>query len=394
MIRKLPIISPCADPADIFKALCSAPGARSPALFAQALVSSTRSKHIFLTNSGISSFYAVLKALKNISGKSEVVLPAYTAGSLVVAVRKAGLKPVLCDISLEDFSLDQNSLKDAISSNTLAVVGVHMFGINMNGVASLKSRIPQGVFLIEDCAQSMGSRTADRESGAFGDVGFFSFNRGKNLPLYGGGAIVTDNDTIAHNVERELAGLKGGGVFSLIKDLLKIVAFSVSGNPVFYGLCFPIISRFKEVAPPGDFALKEMGPLQAGLGLELMKRREEFFFARHKNGIALATGLEVSGKVILPKIPELTRYVFNRFPIVFKDTGARIRAEEMLAARGIETSRMYLRPLHHMFDLGYAPQDFPNAVYLAQNLLTLPVHPSVSAADIDNMTDAIRQALS
>jgi perosamine synthetase len=392
MIRRLPIISPCAGRADILRALRRAPGKRSLTLFAEALASSMRPRRVFLTNSGISSFYAILKALKNISVGSEVVLPAYTAGSLIVAVRKAGLKPVLCDISLEDLGLDENFLKGTISSRTLAVVAVHIFGINMKGTAGLKAKMPRGVFLIEDCAQSMGSRTLDRESGTFGDVSFFSFNRGKNLPLYGGGAIATDNDAIAHSVEKELAGLNGGGIFSSVKDLLKISAFSIAGNPVIYGLGFPVISRFKEVSPPGDFALKEMGALQAGLGIELMKSREKFFSARHKNGIALMAGLKGSGKVILPNIPELTRYVFNRFPVVFKDVGVRIRAEEGLTAAGIETSRMYLRPLHHMFDLGYAPEDFPNAVYLAQNLLTLPSHPSVGKADIDKMIDAIKQA--
>lgn len=392
MLKKLPIISPCAGPADILKALCRAPGRHSLTLFAEALASSMRSKHIFLTNSGISSFYVILKALKNISGRSEVVLPAYTAGSLIVAVRKALLRPVLCDISLEDFNLDENFLTGVISSKTLAVVGVHMFGINMKGVASLKARMPKDVFLIEDCAQSMGSKTLDRESGTFGDVGFFSFNRGKNLPLYGGGCIVTDDDVIARGIKKELAGLKGEGIFSLLGNLLKISAFSIAGNPIIYGLAFPIISCFKEVLPPRDFILKEMNTFQAELGIEIIKRREELFSARHRNGMALIAGLKEAGKVLLPKIQELTRYAFNRFPVVFKDIGARSRAEESLAADGIEISRMYLQPLHHMFDLGYAPKDFPDAVYLAKNLLTLPTHPSVERADIGRMIDAIKRA--
>jgi len=136
MVKKLPIINSCVSSAEILKALYRAPDRRSLTLFAETLTLAMPAKNVLLTNSGISAFYIILKALKNISGRSEVILPAYTAGSLIVAIRKAGLKPILCDISLEDFNLNENYLADTISSKTLAVVGVHMFGINMKNIVS------------------------------------------------------------------------------------------------------------------------------------------------------------------------------------------------------------------------------------------------------------------
>jgi len=358
--------------------------------FSGALASYTGSRHLFLTNSGISSFYIILKALKELSGKREVVLPAYSAGSLVVAVRKAGLKPLLCDISLEDFGLDEELLPHVISADTLAVVGVHLFGINMKNIAGFKANIPQGVFFIEDCAQSMGSRTLDRMSGSFGDAGFFSFNRGKNLPLYGGGCIVTNDDNIAEAVSREVSTLKSEGAFSGVSSLLKVMAFHAAGNSLIYGLGFPLISRFKETTPPKDFAVNKMGSLQAGLGCELTQRMEDLFFARYHNGMALIAALKGSEGVILPEIPDKTRYAFNRLPVIFKDIKFRALAAEKLWVSGVETSRMYLKPLHHMFDVGYKAADFPNAVYLAERLLTLPAHPYVTGADILNMADTIK----
>ena len=125
-----------------------------------------------------------------------MILPAYTAGSLIVAVKKAGLIPVLCDISLDDFNADRSSVRAAIADNTLAVVMVHMFGIPVGYIEDLKAAMPNHVFLIEDCCQAMGSRIKDKPVGFFGDIGFFSFNRGKNLSANNGGCIITRNSSL------------------------------------------------------------------------------------------------------------------------------------------------------------------------------------------------------
>jgi dTDP-4-amino-4,6-dideoxygalactose transaminase len=392
MIRKLPIISPCVTAADISRALSRENISSAAEEFSTMLASSVGPKSVFLTNSGISAFYLILRALKRLSDKREVMLPAYTAGSLVVAVRKAALKPVLCDISLEDFNLDEDLLTEAILRDTLAVTCVHMFGINMKGIAGLRARIPQSVFLIEDCAQSMGSRTGSAESGSFGDISFFSFNRGKNLPLYGGGCIATNGSAIAECIEKEEASLPADGLISIPRSILKILAFSAVGNPSVYGIGFPLISRFKETRPPKDFTPKKMGMIQAALGLELMARREDMFSARHDNGMALIEGLKEADGVIVPAIPEDTCYVFNRVPVIFKDVNDREKAEKSLWKNGIETSRMYLEPLHRMFDLGYEKGDFSKAVYFAERLLALPAHPGVCAGDIAKMIDIIRES--
>jgi len=393
MISKLPIISSSLTLKDLMCGLGRMRDARAVREFRDILTGFTGSRHLYLSNSGISSFYIILKALGKLSERKEVVLPAYTAGSLVVAVRKAGLKPVLCDISLADFNLDENLLSGIMSPDTLAVVAVHMFGVNMKGIAQLKAKMPDGIFLIEDCCQSMGSRTEGKGCGSFGDVGFFSFNRGKNLPLYGGGAIVTNDEKIAVKIEEEMRMLGGESWPAKILTPFKILAFILSGNPLIYGLCFPLISRFKETAPPKDFPVKRMDRLHARLGLLLMKRIAEIFSQRRNNGISLVNALNGLDGIILPEIPGNAVCVFNRLPVLFKDIDAGMSAEKRLWEGGIESSRMYRLPLHQMFDMGYAAEDFPNAVYCAERLLTLPTHPGVKKTDIDKMIGIIKGVL-
>ena len=391
MIVKLPIISSPVKFRDIARGVEAMRHGSPAERFRGALGLFTGSKHICLTNSGISSFYILLKALSRISAKREIILPAYTAGSLVVAVRKAGLKPVLCDISLKDLGLESASLTGIISDNTLAVVCVHSFGINARGIGRLRAELPRGVFLIEDCAQSMGSKTGPMRSGSFSDAAFFSFNRGKNLPLSGGGFISTNDDRIAAGIREETGPIGEESLACKLSAPLKALAFSIAATPVIYGAAFGLISRFKETAPPEDFTVKKMNDFQAALGLTLLPKSEDIFSGRYQNGMALIDGLKNVDGLILPEIPDNDRYVFNRLPLLFKDPAKRGPAARKLWAIGVEASMMYLKPLHRMFDLGYAKDEFPNAVYCADRLLTLPTHSLVNGSAIARIVKVIKE---
>src|SRR5574337_612708 len=152
---------------------------QSTTTFESVIKSYTNKKYCYFTNSGTTAFYIILKALKTISTKTEVILPAYTAPSLILPIKKAGLKPVLCDISLKTFNMDIQSMNKCINENTLCFVPVHMFGlpIDMESIVTISQ---QPLFVVEDAASSLGTTIDNRPAGIFGDIGFYSFNRGKN----------------------------------------------------------------------------------------------------------------------------------------------------------------------------------------------------------------------
>ena len=101
MIRKFPIIRPSVGYKDIWRSIIRnhVSGCRDIAAF---MAVSSGNRFVYPLNSGLAAFYLILSCLKSRSERKEVVIPAYTAGSLVVAIKKAGLKPVLCDISLDE----------------------------------------------------------------------------------------------------------------------------------------------------------------------------------------------------------------------------------------------------------------------------------------------------
>jgi len=344
-------------------------------------------------DSGIAAFYLILEALKTLSPRTEIVLPAYTAGSLVVAVRKAGLKPVLCDVSLRDYNADEECLSQAVGGNTLAVAAVHMFGIPLGYIETLRGRIPAGVYLIEDCCQAMGSRVKDKQAGSFSDVCFFSFNRGKNLPANNGGCIAARTSTLEQAIRNVAATVALPGAFDWCGAFLKNLLFSIGTRPFVYGMASAFAQGFRETAPPRDLDARQMGNFQSALCLRSLRRADSLFMARYRNGMELLGGLKGARGLRLPVIREDLWPVFNRFPILLEDEHRISETRKILWDKGIETSNMYAKPLHHMFDLGYGKDDFPNARYLARHLLTLPVHPGVGSAHIRTIINTLRGIL-
>lgn len=392
MISKIPIIGSPLGCRDIAYALSHMLGKDALDDFSVGMAGFIQKKHVYFVNSGISAFYIILKILQENSNKSQVVLPAYTAGSLVTAVLKAGLKPVLCDIRFKDFNSDIVALPRVVSSDTLAVVCVHMFGIGIPEIVELRQKLPPDVFLIEDCAQSMGSKIDKRQLGGFGDISFFSFNRGKNLPTYKGGCIATDSENLSGRLSRYIELLPRQGVFSQCLLPFKTMAISLAVKPFVYGLCYGLISQFKENSPPGDILLGEFTNFQASLGISLLGAMEGLFKKRYLHGQMILQRLKDRPGIIVPQIPINSEPAFNRLPVVFEDIKRKEDVEEKLWHAGIETSRMYLKPLHYIFDLGYKSEDFPNAVYFARHLVTLPVHPSVEEKDLNRMVEIIESS--
>jgi len=384
MIRKFPIIRPAVTLRDIGQAIF-VNWDTSADKFVEYITSQTNKKFVYLSDSGLAAFYLALVALKSSSERREVVIPAYTAGSLVVAVKKAGLKPVLVDISLEDFNLDCRLLAGAISHNTLAVVAVHMFGIPIHDSAALKTMIPPEVCFIEDCCQAQGGRVNDLAVGSFGQISFFSFNRGKNFSVLGGGAIATDNEALAGEIGKTLRHSPEYRVFQEF-GLGEKMCFSVMGtNPYIYNWVNSLAAGFKENAPPDDFTVKRLSGLGTALGTVLMRKSADFFSARNRNGEYLFNRLKYLPGLRLAEIKPDIYPVYNRFPVLFETEENLEKKQNKLWRAGFESSRMYLSPLHKMFRLGYLPQDFPQANYFAQHLLTLPVYPALGEKELSRM---------
>jgi len=388
MLRKIPLIGSLLTPDEVTKVFCRRRDPSSPAQFAQALSAFLPQQAVYLASSGIAAFFLILKALQSLSpARVEVILPAYTAGSLVVAVRKAGLIPVLCDCSLADYNLDAEFLEEAVTARTLAVVCVHMFGIPMSGIVYLRAALPREVFLVEDCAQALGSRVAGKPVGSFSDISFWSFNRGKNLPLGAGGCIATQRTELIEAVKKGVSLSDTRGDWMMY---MKAVAFSFVTRPFVYGAGYSLIACFKETRPPNDFSIGGISLFQSALGIALCAHLGKALATRMHNGEYLRRRLQEVTALELPAVEPQAEAAYNRFPFLLKEAGMAASLVTRFNRAGIEISPMYGKPLHQMFSLGYPLDSFPRARAIAGRLLALPLHPGVSVKEMDTMAGLLR----
>ncbi len=369
---------------------------RPMAAFEATLRDYTGKKHCYFTNSGTTAFYLILKALKKLSDKTEVVLPAYTAPSLILPIRKAGLKPVLCDISLKTFNMDVTLLGNCINENTLCIVPVHMFGVPTDMEAVMAIARQRAVFVVEDAASSLGTLINNSPTGIFGDVGFYSFNRGKNLSTLSGGCIVTDNAGLAEKICSECALLPKLNLVSRVKAAVKLVALSLAVRPLFYTLLYNLISKLKYTALHTDFESCAYTNFQAGVGRSLFSRTGSIFGKRFDHGKFLSDKLHGLKGISLPELIPHATTIFNQFPVLFNDEGVKEKVFERILSTGIESTKLYPDPIHRVYDMGYdvdRNDPFPNATYFSKRLLLIPTHPMLNVAGLFRIVTIIKEYL-
>ena len=153
------------------------------------------SKYCVGLNSGLDALILAFRALYIGTG-DEVIVPANTYIASVLGVTENGATPIFIEPD-EYYNIDADKIEAAITEKTKAILVVHLYGqaANMKKIKDIATQY--NLFLVEDCAQSHGAKFEDKSTGAWGDIGCFSFYPTKNLGAFGdAGCIVTDNSEI------------------------------------------------------------------------------------------------------------------------------------------------------------------------------------------------------
>ena len=333
--------------------------------------------HVFLLCSGKAALTVVLQALHSLSRRKEVVIPAYTCFSVPSAVIKAGLKVRLCDIDRETFDFDIDHLKRILGADTLCVVPHHLFGIPSNMPSILRMCNEKGVFVVEDAAQAMGGALDGKKLGTMGDVGLYSFGRGKNITCGSGGAIVTKRADIAQAINRYYSALKSPSVWKTIAEFIQSVIMGIFIRPSLYwfpaGLSFLGLGRTVFYK---DFPIAKLSGMKAGLLRDWRNRLQQ------SNQTRSATSLYFSRQLALPASRTLS-IPYLRFPLLLRSPAARASIYAAAKNEGIGISLMYPAAINEIDEIAsqFADQSFPAAAYVAGRLLTLPTHELLSMND-------------
>jgi len=164
-------------------------------------------KHVIPCGNGTDALQIALMAL-NLEKGDEIICPDFTFVATAEAVKLLGLKAIFVDVDKENFTIDIDDIKRAITSNTKAIIPVHLFGQCANMEAILKIAKENNLHIIEDTAQAIGANYIfedgkRKKAGTIGAIGTTSFFPSKNLGCYGdGGAIFTDDDILAEKMRK------------------------------------------------------------------------------------------------------------------------------------------------------------------------------------------------
>ncbi|MEK8022703.1 MAG: DegT/DnrJ/EryC1/StrS family aminotransferase [Candidatus Hydrogenedentota bacterium] len=308
------------------------------------------------TNSGTSALHLALLAAGVGSG-DEVITTPFTFVATTAAIGYCNARPVFVDITPESFTIDPSKIEAAITPRTKAIIPVHLYGqpADMDSIMEIARK--RKITVIEDACQAHLARYKDRPVGSIGDLGAFSFYPGKNLGAYGeGGAIVTSNASFAKTMRM----LRDWGQEKKYYHDLK------------------------------GFNYRMEGIQGAILGVKL-KYLAAWTEARRKNAALYAEAFKGSS-IVAPAEMSYARHVFHVYAI---RSPRRDAIHKMLTDADIQSGIHYPIPIHMQksyADLGHKPGDFPHAEKAAAEVLSLPMFPELTPAQIAQVADVVKSA--
>jgi len=346
-------------------------------------------------SSGRAALWLILKTFSSFfPEKNEVIIPAYSCPAVASAILKVGLKPVLCDINLDNFGFSMEDLEKKITTKILAVVIVHLFGFPANIGETRQICVQKKVVMVEDAAQGFGNtlfNESETKLGLVGDAGFYSFGRGKPLSLLHGGLALFNSPDIFNKALEMYKNLNPFNGFKNIKLALTLGGYAILSNPYFYWL--PEILPFLHL---GETVFEEeINPFQGSslskiLIISLLDSLDKEKKIRGNNSEWYAENISrISGIKPAPS----TKFPYLRYPLLLPNKHMRDRQLASLKASGTGAALFYPCPLNALPGLKEILKDgneYPNAQRLADSLITLPVHSGVTPKIRENIFSILR----
>ncbi len=307
-------------------------------------------RHCIGVANGLDALILSLEALDLPKG-SDVLVASNTYIATILAIIRAGHRPVLVEPELATFNMDAALLGSAMTSNTRAICVTHLFGktCRMDAIGAFAAE--HGLRVIEDCAQSHGARLGAQMTGTFGDAGCFSFYPTKNLGAVGdAGAIVTNDDALADRL-RHLRN---------------------------YGSKQKYVNRYVGVN-------SRLDELQAALLRVKLPHLEAMTL--HKRALAEIYFANLPNQVALPRQRADEYDVFHIFGIRHPQRDA---LRQYLLDHGVKTEVHYPIPPHRQEAMhGILLGEFPLADALHNTELSLPISVGHTAGDVAHVCEVI-----
>ena len=316
--------------------------------------------HAVATNNGTTALHLALVAL-GVEPGDEVIVPTVTYVATANAVRYCGATPVLADVLPGSMNIDPTELSRLLSPRTKGVISVHLYGIPADVIAIGDFCTANGIFHLEDAAESHGATVDGRPVGSFGDAAIFSFFGNKIITTGEGGAVTTDSDVLADRLRM----LRGQGMDPARRYWFPVVGYNY-----------------------------RMTNIQAAIGTAQLERFEQILSIRDELAAHYLRRLtEMSDELELVVASPSVRAVAWLQNVFLREGDSSRRDEVMtlLSAQRIE-SRPVFYPMHVLpAFLDQSP--FPVATDWSARGISLPLHTSLTTDDIERICDELGAAV-
>jgi len=323
-------------------------------------------------SNGTAALHMALLAL-DVGRGDEVIIPSLTFVADVNVVNLTGATAVLCDSnSMDDWNMSVNSIEKQITERTKAVIVVHYAGYPCADILAISQLCrDRGVGLIEDVAHAPGASVDGKKCGTFGDVGCFSFFSNKNLSIGEGGMVSTKS----HELDKKLGYLRSHGMTTLTLDRHK-------GRAITYDVAQPGLNyRMDEMrAAIGSVQLDKLPAGNVRRGVLTHRYRCNF----HGSSVLVPFANQASN----------LRSVYHILPVLLPEGADRIAVIEALKKNRIQSSIHYPPFWNFTAYKGhFSPSDAPITAKISSRQLTLPLFPTMTDDEVDQVTVALLEAL-
>jgi dTDP-4-amino-4,6-dideoxygalactose transaminase len=322
-------------------------------------------------NSGTAAMHLALRVL-GIQPGDDVVVPAYTFTATAEVVTYLGARPLLADVDPVTCNLRADDVARVLTPRTRAVMPVHIAGLPCEMTAIRELASGAGIAVVEDAAHAFPAREGRRPVGTLGDAAAFSFYATKNLTTGEGGMLVL-RDAALEEHARVLA------LHGMSRDAWR--RYSATGQWRYDVLANGLKINLTDVA--------------ASLGLTQLAKQRAFLATRRRLAARYGRKLAAVDAVETPPTRDGVEHAWHLYMIRLRPEMLRIDRDafiEELRARNIGTSVHFI-PLHlhtyYQHVWGYRPGDFPNAESIFARVVSLPLYPAMTPADVDDVVAAV-----
>jgi len=313
-------------------------------------------KYAIATTSGTTALHLGLLSL-GISKDDEVIVPSFSFIASANSILFCNAKPVFCDVNQETFNIEINKIENLITGKTKAIMPVHLYGqpVDIRLISDIAE--DHDLKVIGDACQAHGAKYNGKMIGSFGDVECFSFYPTKNMTTGEGGMITTNSQEIAER------------------------AYSIRNH-----------GRDEKQCGYDHGSLGynyRMTNIAAAIGIEQLKKLPKFNEKRRENAKYLNENLSELKKISIPIVLKNVEHVYHLYTIKCEDRGKTVyQLQKNEVGHGI----YYPKPLHLYKHLKqYEHRDLKNSEILANEVLSLPVHPALNEQDLRKIVEVVSE---